>query len=103
MKITKDDIVFITGPMTGIEKNNYPAFHRAAARLRGDYGCGTLNPANAPDGLSYRQYMSLSTQQVLCTTAIYMLPGWKDSPGARAEHALAEAIGLKVFYEEEVP
>ena len=32
--------------------------------------------------------------------AIYMLKDWMDSPGARAEHAFAKAIGLEVMYEE---
>ncbi|MBR1787658.1 MAG: DUF4406 domain-containing protein [Bacteroidaceae bacterium] len=33
--------------------------------------------------------------------AIYMLKDWRDSPDARAEHAFAKAIGLKILYEEE--
>lgn len=33
--------------------------------------------------------------------AIYMLKDWTDSPGARAEHAFAKAIGLEIMYEEE--
>jgi len=32
--------------------------------------------------------------------AIYMLKDWTDSPGARAEHAFAKALGLEVMYEE---
>lgn len=32
--------------------------------------------------------------------AIYMLRGWEKSKGARAEKALAEALGLEVMYQE---
>ncbi len=36
--------------------------------------------------------------------AIYMLPGWENSTGARAEHEVALAAGLLVLYEiEEAP
>ena len=33
--------------------------------------------------------------------AIFMLDGWKDSPGARTEHAFAVALGLVVQYERD--
>jgi hypothetical protein len=33
--------------------------------------------------------------------AIYMLRGWQSSKGANAEKALAEWMGLKVFYQDE--
>lgn len=32
-------------------------------------------------------------------THIYMLRGWEKSNGARAEHALAVALGLEILYE----
>ena len=36
----------------------------------------------------------------ICTRAdsMVMLKGWKKSKGAKAEHALAEALGLKIIY-----
>ena len=33
-------------------------------------------------------------------TAIALLPGWENSKGARAEHALAVALGLECIYLE---
>ncbi len=32
-------------------------------------------------------------------TGIYMLRDWRESKGARIEHAIAEIMGLKIFYE----
>ena len=34
--------------------------------------------------------------------AIYMLPDFLDSPGAKAEHAFAIACGIEVIYDEEL-
>ena len=34
-------------------------------------------------------------------TAIYMMNGWKKSKGANAEKALAVALGLDVYYEDD--
>jgi hypothetical protein len=36
-------------------------------------------------------------------TAIYMMAGWESSSGAKAEHALAKALGLSIFYEAPLP
>lgn len=34
--------------------------------------------------------------------AIYMLPDFIDSPGAKAEHAFALAVGMQVYYDDEL-
>ncbi len=36
-------------------------------------------------------------------TAIYMMAGWESSKGAKAEHALAKALALEVYYEAPLP
>jgi hypothetical protein len=36
-------------------------------------------------------------------TAIYMMSNWERSKGAKAEHALAKALGLSIFYEAPLP
>lgn len=33
--------------------------------------------------------------------AIFMLPGWENSEGARVEHTVAHDLGLKTFYHHE--
>lgn len=53
-------------------------------------------PIKKYDYFLLRNLMALATKD-----AIYMLKDWVDSPGARAEHAFARAIGLEVMYEEE--
>ncbi|MEJ8918077.1 DUF4406 domain-containing protein [Escherichia coli] len=58
-----------------------------------------LNPAVLPGGLCQSEYMDICLAMVRSADAIYLLKGWDVSAGARAEHALAEKLGLTVIYE----
>lgn len=44
-------------------------------------------------------------KRILCACeAIFMLPNWKDSPGANQEYELAKRIGMPIYYNlEEIP
>ncbi|NTZ40683.1 DUF4406 domain-containing protein [Enterobacter sp. JMULE2] len=88
-------IVYIAGPMSGLENFNRPAFHLAAEKLSRQ-GYTVLNPAVLPDGLTQPQYMNVCISMLQCADEIYLLEGWKESEGARAEHALAVKLGLTV-------
>lgn len=117
---------YIAGPMTGIPNFNFPAFNAAAAHLRSqghevfnpaerdiarhggvDISAGNLkgDPALAAKvhGFSLREALADDTA-FICKEAdgIAMLPGWENSKGARAEHALAVALGHTVLYLEVV-
>lgn len=95
--------IYLAGPMTGLPEFNYPAFHRAAADLRAQ-GHHVENPAEntAPVCGSWLAYMRLALAQLARCDAVYMLPGWRSSRGARIEHGLALDLGLEVRdYEEE--
>ena len=64
-----------------------------------------IDHATKPNGdkVSFYTYALLRDLMVLATCdAIYMLPGFLDSPGAKAEHAFAIASGLQVYYDDEL-
>jgi hypothetical protein len=107
--------------MSGIPLFNFPAFHKAAAELRAG-GHEVFNPAEAdiersgvdpsvlnPEGdpngststipgLSRRECLAADMQWIAThAEAIALLPGWMNSSGARAELALADALGLTVI------
>lgn len=114
--------IYLAGPMTGIPEFNFPAFNAATAKLRAD-GHFVFNPAerdierhNGIDiskgnptgsqevaaqqhGFSLREALADDTA-FICkeADAIAMLPGWETSKGARAEWALAIALGHTVIY-----
>jgi hypothetical protein len=91
--------VYLAGGMRGYPDHNFPAFNKAAAELRAA-GHFVFNPAeNSPEDADIRTCLAIDTAWICCCAeAIAMLPGWTESKGAFAEHALAKALGLKVLY-----
>ena len=107
--------------MSGIPEFNFPVFHAAAAKLRAE-GYYVFSPAEADicahDGVDISKDnptgdQKLAAQQhgfnlrealardmcFICleADAIAFLPGWEHSKGARAERAVAEALGLRII------
>lgn len=103
--------VYLAGPMRGYKDFNFPAFRKYAKQLRAD-GFEVFNPAekgveaevekdpNLQHSLAFRRRVFKMDIDFICEHAdvIAMMPGWEMSSGARAEHALALAIGIKVMY-----
>ena len=93
--------VYLSGPMSGIEELNYPAFNAAARDLRAR-GVRVENPAeNSPPPCgTWQGWMRLALLQLARCDAIYMLPGWEKSRGATVEHGLAVALGFQIIHAE---
>ena len=113
--------IYIAGQMRGIPHFNYPAFMRAARKLRED-GHVVFSPAERDNdrhgvdisinnpagceklaaqlhGFSIRDAL-LDDLTFICreADAIALLPGWEKSKGANAEYATALALGLQVIH-----
>lgn len=93
--------IYISGPMTGMPELNFPAFNRAAAGLR-SLGHEVVNPAelDALDTieLSWEDYLRRDIKLLVDCNAIALLPGWEKSRGARLEVHIADALGMKRVY-----
>ena len=114
--------IYLAGPMSGIPEFNFPLFNATAKALR-KLGHEVFNPAERDTerhgGVDISKGNATGSQEqaktehsfsldealaddceYICrkSTAIYMLPGWENSKGARAEHALAFALGRQIFY-----
>ncbi|ELC8119378.1 DUF4406 domain-containing protein [Escherichia coli] len=90
-------VIYIAGPMTGYKDHNRTAFSIEAMKLAEDAHV-VLNPATLPDGLSQQQYMSICIPMLMCADVIYLLEGWVDSDGVRAEYAMALKLNMPVSY-----
>lgn len=100
--------VYVSGPMSGHIDSNFPAFHAAAAALRG-IGFDVVNPAEInpgepppPDASDdahkhfWRQCLRADVRELCDCDMVALLPGWEDSSGAHLEVHIAHRLGIKV-------
>lgn len=110
-KINLDDqTIYIAGPMTGKENFNFPEFDAATAKWK-EEGYNVINPANLSRELAESLGVELSeltprenaltdlSHLISKATHMYMLNGWEYSKGAKAEHAVAQWLGLTIKYQ----
>ncbi len=91
--------IYISGPMTGYENHNFPAFHAAAQRFR-QAGWEVANPAENFGGrtdLPRETYLRADMAMLARCDAIALLPGWERSAGAALEAVVAKELGLRFF------
>ena len=94
-------IIYISGPMSGVEDYNYERFYDVAYLLR-NKGNEVLNPAeNNPEPPTYENFMAMSLKQVEACDVVVLLEGWMSSPGARDEVAHAKLHGKEIMLVEQ--
>lgn len=111
--------IYIAGPMRGKKWFNFPDFDWAKECLV-RAGWEVISPADLdrevgfdvknlpPDtdwndvsklGFDLKAAVQRDVAAILDCDAIFMLHGWSESRGAKAEKAVAEWLGLMVFYQ----
>ena len=91
--------IYISGPMTGYEDLNRPAFLKVQDTLE-DMGHEVFNPINHSQEV---RHLALAVDlDWICMKAegMVMLFNWVRSSGAGAELATAKALDLPVWYQE---
>ena len=102
--------IYISGPMKNMTDGNMPAFDEAEKQLK-QLGFDVLNPHKICEKLNtkffgmgkspeYEDYLKEDIIQMLskCDTVL-VLPGWRQSKGAKLEIANAIACGLDVVFD----
>jgi len=114
---------YIAGPMKGIKLFNFPAFDAARDLLNNvwdgfiavspadidrDHG---FDPIHLPDDHDWsvipvqagtrEEIIRRDIDAVLSCNAIYMLPGWEKSAGAKAELHLARWAGKRIYHHKD--
>ena len=94
--------VYISGPITGTA-DYIERFESCEKRFRG-MGYEVINPAKVnacmPESTTWKEYMRMSFTMLEQADTIYMMRGWEDSPGARAELAFAWKYQKNIMDEE---
>ena len=94
--------VYISGPISGVE-NPEVAFAEAEKIIEAEPGFEAINPIGIGIFLeaelgrkpTWQEYMRADIKAMLSCDAVYMLPGWMDSKGARIEAFIAKELGFK--------
>ncbi len=94
--------IYISGPMTGIDRWNFPAFKATASEYRGA-GFDVINPAELdgdedPANLKWSDCLRRDLSALMLCDTIVMLPGWSESRGSQLEHHVAVELGFNVVY-----
>lgn len=103
--------IYIAGPMRGYPEFNFPAF--ASARdLLNSRGWDAISPADMDIAIGFDpkqphlatpEFLDAALRRdidaILESQAIYMLKGWENSVGARAEYWLARWRGIEIHFE----
>lgn len=86
--------VYLSGPMSGMPALNKPRFNMAAEKLR-SMGFTVENPAEAPEQVSWADYMRYDLARMLETCgAVVQLEGWQLSRGASIEAYVASLLDI---------
>lgn len=92
-----NNIIYLSGPMTGLPDYGRANFNKAEKFLRETFGWKVLNPAVLPDDLHRKQYTPICLAMIQQADVIGMLPGWQNSRGAYLEHIFAMQTGKRVI------
>lgn len=91
--------IYVSGPMTGLPKNNIPAFNRAAKKLR-SLGYVVINPAELDAGEpcnTWEDCLRRDIKWLVTCDAVVNLPGWQKSRGANLENHIAEKLSFDIY------
>lgn len=92
---------YISGKITGLPgETARRLFAEAASSLSGEVVNPMLLTPPVPEP-TWTDYMVTDIAELLTCTHIFMLSNWRDSKGARVEHAIAVAMGMTVQYQSE--
>lgn len=95
--------VYLSGPMSGIEAHNFPAFRAAAAMLRAN-GLTVINPAeiNVDVGAGWHECLRKDMAALASCDMLALLPGWQRSDGAHLELHVAHRLGMEIVMLEDL-
>ena len=91
-------IVYIAGKVSGMENEAKLAFKIAEKELNLQ-GNDVINPMELEHDhdKTWQSYMRECISAMMKADALYLLPNWRESKGARIEVQLAHNLGIKIL------
>lgn len=93
--------LYVSGPMSGIQDHNFPAFNAAAAKVTA-LGHVPVNPVdiNPDPGTPWAMCLRADLRALCDCDGIVLLPGWEKSKGAQLELHVAHRLEMSVHFIE---
>jgi len=91
--------VYLAGMMSGLPEYNFPEFNRVAGVLR-EHGYTVISPAETAGAASHlprKWYFRMDFAIISNVDYVFVMPGWSNSAGARAEVIQANEMGVDVW------
>ena len=89
--------IYISGKITG-DDNFKKKFKVAESKLRKSGWRIIANPTSFPAALTWEAYMIQDIRELFTCDAIFMIDDWKESKGAKIEHAIALNCNKLIIY-----
>ena len=93
--------IYISGKITGLNPEISQQYFQQVEDKLIQGGHTPLNPWKIlpfDEKYTWHDYMAEDVKAIIHCDAMIMLENWTDSKGAKVEHALGVALGLKMFY-----
>jgi hypothetical protein len=100
--------IYIAGPMRGYDNHNFDEFFKAEEHLRHKGYLDIVNPAQLDkddgidpnvDDVDIKSILRRDITHLMKCNSLFLLRGWEKSEGARAEHSVASAMGMFMWYQ----
>ncbi len=94
--------IYLVGPITGLEKLNYPEFIMAQELLNA-LGMDTVVPHDIFQGMDtsnfeHNDYMKHCIKEMVFCDTVVTLKDWELSKGAKMEVNIAREMGMEVIH-----
>ena len=93
--------IYISAPISGYDTEERERYFEKQSAFLQMKGWKVFNPMKngLPKDASYEQHMKADIKELLKCDAIFMCQGFGGSNGCMLEHEIAQAIGLRIYYE----
>lgn len=95
--MSRPTIVYLSGPMAGIDEYNIPAFNHAERLLRAKgYAVINVGMFGPNPKFAWRDYLARDLALLPQCDIVVTLPGYRKSKGATLETHVARELGMKI-------
>lgn len=93
---------YISGRISGLNHHVAYGYFEQAEKFLCDQGHTPINPMRIKHehGGTWQEYMLEDIRALMGCEAIFMLPNWGQSRGARIEYSVAREMGLRILFQE---